>query len=155
MEINLVKEEELEEIAKIYCCSFNYVSSENWTRDAALKLFKYWFERQQDLFFVARQDNKIIGAIVALAKPWFDGVRLQDGEVFVSPEYQKGGIGKKLLIKLIEEGIRKYDTNTFEGITFAREEFPFSWYERIGIKKSDNLMVISGSCKEILNNLKK
>jgi len=155
MKIDLVKKEDLEQVAEIYCNSFNSVSNEGWTKETALRLFEYWFNRQPDLFFIAKDKDKIIGSVVASAKPWFDGVRLQDGEVFVDPKYQKRGVGKQLLIKLIKEGINKYNTNTFEGITFAGAEFPLSWYKRIGMKKSDDLVVISGSCQEMLNNLQK
>ena len=155
MEIILAKEDDIKQIAETYCDSFNLISSEGWTKEAAIKLFEFWFKRQPDLFFVAKDDGKIIGGIVASAKPWFDGVRLQDGEVFVNPEYQKRGIGKQLLSRLIEEGINKYNTNTFEGITFADTDFPLSWYKKIGMQKSDELIVINGSCQEMLNNLKK
>ena len=154
MKIRLVKEDEIEKVASVYIRAFSNTTNENWNLEDTIKLFRYWFTRQPDLFFVALNENIIVGGIVANAKPWYDGIRLQDGEVFIDPTHQRKGIGQELLKKLIEEGIAKYKTNTFEGITFSHTEFPLSWYKRLGMEISQDLVIITGSCKEMLDKLK-
>ncbi|MBO7504680.1 GNAT family N-acetyltransferase [bacterium] len=49
----------------------------------------YWYDRQPDLFFVAEVDGRVVGGIVSGIKPWFDGNRLVDGELFVDKKYQE------------------------------------------------------------------
>ena len=96
-----------------------------------------------------------MGAIVSGIKPWFDGNRLIDGEVFVSSKYQGKHIAKDLFIIHFETAISKYNVKTMEFHTYGDEtEFPQNWYNRIGFKKDNELIIMSGDLKEVLNNLK-
>lgn len=153
-EIILVRKEDIPQIAQVYVKAFGKTHHENWTRENAEKLLYYWYNRHPDLFFVAKNDNIIVGAITMGIKPWWDGMRLQDGELFIDPKYQKQGIGKLLLLRVLEEAIDKYQTSTLEGITFSGNSFPQNWYEKIGLKKSEDLIIVTGNCSEILKNLK-
>jgi predicted N-acetyltransferase YhbS len=153
MNIRLAKKEEISEVAKVYATAFNGVSKESWTLERAGALLQYWVQKQPDLFFVAVDNGKIIGAITMGIKPWFDGVRLQDGELFVSSEYQKQGVGKLLLKKVLEKALAKYQVSTLECVTFAGNTFPKTWYEKIGLKKSEDLIIMTGNCQEIFKRL--
>jgi N-acetylglutamate synthase-like GNAT family acetyltransferase len=155
MEIRLAKGKDLKNIAELYFKIFNEVApDENWSQKQSLNLFRYWIKKQPDMFFVAEENNNIIGGMVANIKPWSDGNRVQDGEIFVAQESQKKSVGTKLFITLLEKAIDKYDVKTFEGITFAGDNFPTSWYKKIGLNQNKDLQLLEGGCKEILKRLK-
>lgn len=88
--IRLVQKTDIEDLSKIYKELYDNADiGENWTLEKAKDLFMYWYEKQNDLFFVAIEDNVPVGAIVSGVKAWFDGPRLTDTELFVSNKCQK------------------------------------------------------------------
>ena len=156
IEIRQARKEDLNEVAELYADVFNEASPyEHWTKDSALALFEYWMERQPDLFFVAEDTGKIIGGVAFNIKPWFDGKRFQDGELFVHKDYRKMSVGTELFIVTLEKAIEKYGVTRIEAITFSQKGFPLNWYEKLGLKKENSLAVITGDCKLLLENLKK
>ena len=95
--IRNVKIEDLNALASIYKELYDDADiGEYWTIENAKKLLEYWYDKQGDLFFVAEEDGKAVGAVMSGVKPWFDGNRLVDTEIFVSKQYQKRHIGKEL-----------------------------------------------------------
>ena len=154
--IRLVKKDDIKLVAPIYKELYDEADiGENWSIESAENLLNYWFDRQGDLFFVAEEDGKPVGAMVSGIKPWFDGNRLIDGEVFVWSEYQGKHIAKDLFIIHFETAVSKYNVKTMEFHTYGDEtEFPQNWYNRIGFKKDKELIIMSGDLKEVLNNLK-
>lgn len=155
MEIRLIKESEIEELAHVFVEAFNSADPEKpWSYENALANLKYWFKKQPDLFYVAIEKDKIIGTTMVNIKPWRTGIRCTDGVLFVDPKSHRSGIGKKLLIRVLEEAIAKYGATSVEAVTFAAKEFPLTWYEKIGISPDKGAVLIKGNCADILNNLK-
>jgi GNAT superfamily N-acetyltransferase len=154
IKIQNIKNSEVKKIASVYKHAFNKVEGNIWNEINSLQLMKYWYKKQKDMFFVAKYKNVIIGGVVAGIKPWFDGNRIIDGELFVDSKYQRLGIGKSLLLKLIKVGMKKYNTKIFEAITFSKNTFPITWYNKIGLKKSKDLVFVLGDCDTILNKLR-
>lgn len=152
---NLKNESDLEIIAEEYASYYNNsVLKEEWTKETAIKLFKYFYNQSSDLFLVAYDNDKPVGVIMSLLKPWWDGMHLEDGEVFVSKEYQKMGIAKRLFKELFKYAIEKYDATTFEAHTYEDENgFPYCWYNRLGFETIDDWKIISGDIKSIINKL--
>lgn len=153
--IRLVKKSDLNDLAIIYKDLYDNADiGENWTIEKAYELLLYWFDKQKDLFFVAEEDNKPIGAIVSGVKSWFDGLRLVDTEIFVSQEYQGKHIAKNLMLQHLKEAKIKYNVNVIEFHTYGEEnEFPQNWYKRIGFKKDEELIIMNGNVEDILNKL--
>lgn len=153
--IRLVKKEDLKELAVIYKNLYDNVDiGEDWTIDAATNLLNYWFDKQQDLFFVAEEDGKPVGAIVSGVKPWFDGYRLIDTELFVSDDYQEKHIGRDLMLEHLKKAKIKYNVKMVEFHTYGDEtQFPQNWYNRIWFKKDEELIIMNGAVGTILNNL--
>ena len=153
--IRLVKKEDLNDLAIIYKDLYDNADiGENWTIEKAYELLLYWFDKQKDLFFVAEEDNKPIGAIVSGIKSWFDGLRLIDTEIFVSQEYQGKHIAKNLMLEHLKEAKIKYNVNVIEFHTYGEEnEFPQNWYNRIGFKKDEELIIMSANVENVLNEL--
>lgn len=98
--------------------------------------------------------KKIIGAVWGQVKPWWNGNKLYDIEIFIKKAFQNKGYSKLLFIKLFEESIRYYSVKDVEAITFNDRPFPLSYYERIQLEKDSQLTLLSGNAKNILYNLK-
>ncbi len=82
--IRNVKLEDIYELAPIYKELYDDADiGEFWTVENAQKLLKYFYDRQKDLFFVAEEEGVAVGAVMSNLKPWFDGYRLNDTEIFV------------------------------------------------------------------------
>jgi ribosomal protein S18 acetylase RimI-like enzyme len=155
MNIRPATEKDLEAVAKLYAEVFNEAApQEHWELAQAVTLFQYWLKRQPDLFFVAEESGRIVGGVAANVKPWFDGNRFQDAELFVHKDYRKGGLGSQLLALALDTAIEKYNVKTFEGITFAGTDFPQSWYDKLGLEKDTALSIITGDCASIIKKLK-
>lgn len=153
--IRNVKLEDIKELAPIYKDLYNDADiGEFWTVENAEKLLGYFYDRQKDLFFVAEENGKAIGAVMSNLKPWFDGNRLNDTEIFVSQEYQHKHIAKDLYKFHLESAKRIYDCKVIEFHTYGDEdEFPQNWYKRIGFKKDEELIIMSANINDVLNNI--
>ena len=156
IEISNVKQlKDLEIIAVEYSDYYNNsVLEEKWTKKSAIKLFKYFYNQAPDLFFIAYDNENPVGVIMTCLKPWWDGMHLEDGEVFVCKEYQQKGIAKMLFKKLFEYAIEKYDATTLEAHTYEDENgFPYCWYKRLEFETIDDWKIISCDIKKIVNKL--
>ena len=153
--IKLVQESDVEILAKIFSTSFSEADKEKpWDINHAQKYLLYWLAKQPDMFFGAYdKDDKPVGAIAVNIKPWRTDVRCSDGVVFVDIEHQKQGIAKLLFNKVINEAMTKYGAKSFEAVTFAGNEFPLTWYKKIGINPDEHAVLIKGACDDILNKL--
>ncbi len=152
--IRPMREEDLNEVAVLYVDVYGKVDiGEKWDKKSAYKLMKYWLSRQGDLAIVAVYGKKIIGGFVAGIKPWWDGNHLVDGEIFVDYDYHKLGIGIKLSKAMYKTALDKYDITNIDLVTFGKNGFPLSWYESLGFKIDDQLIMISGKPKSVIKKL--
>lgn len=59
--IRLVKEDDIKELVPIYKQLYDDAQiGEFWSIESAEKLLKYWYEKKQDLFFVAEKNGKAV-----------------------------------------------------------------------------------------------
>lgn len=153
--IRKVKLEDIKDLAPIYKELYDDVDiGEFWSIENAEKLLSYWYNKQQDLFFVDEENGKAIGAVMSGVKPWFDGNRLIDTEIFVSKEYQKNNIARKLYKIHLEEAKRIYNANVIEFHTYGNEEeFPQNWYKKIGFRKNEELIIMNAKIEDVLKNI--
>ena len=153
--IRLVKKNDINELAKIYKDLYDNVDiGENWTIEKATELLTYWYNKQGDLFFVSEEDGKPVGAIMSGVKSWFDGLRLNDTEIFVSNEYQGKHIAKDLMLEHLKQAKIKYNAKMIEFHTYGDEdEFPQNWYNRIGFEKDSELIIMHADIENVLNKL--
>lgn len=153
--IRLVKKSDLNALAPIYKELYDNADiGEYWTIESAEKLLNYWYEKQKDLFLVAEEKDEVVGAIMSGIKPWFDGNRLIDSEIFVSSKYQGKHIAKDLFVSHLKKAKELYDVKIMEFHTYGdEEEFPQCWYNRIGFKKDNELIIMNGSVDDVLDKL--
>jgi len=152
---NLMKEEDIDIIAEAYADYYsNSVLEEKWTKESAAKLFRYFYNHNKELFLVAYDNDKPIGVITSVLKPWWDGNHLEDGEIFVIPECRQKGVGKLLLKALFENAVSKYNAQILEAHTYEdKNGFPYSWYKKLGFETIDDWKIISGDIKEIMKKI--
>ncbi len=151
--IRTLKKEEISAVASIYTEAFSQADiDKSWTQKKAEEFINWWFEHQPDLFFVATHKEQLIGGIVAGVKPWWNHNNLTDGELFIDPNFQRQGVGKELIKTLLEKAIRKYEIVEFESLVDKGDEFPLSWYRKLGMTET-TLVHIAGKPKVILKKL--
>ncbi len=149
----LKKKDDLEILAEEYASHYNSVLKENWTKESCIKMFEYFYTNFPDLFFVAYDNEKPVGVVMSVLKPWCDGNHLDDVEILVCREYQHKGIAKKLFKTLFEYAINQYNATTFNAHTYEDENgFPYAWYKRLGVETID-WKIISGDIRQIINKL--
>lgn len=155
IKIRLAEEKDLNELAEIYTIAYNSLNiGENWTSESAYKLLKYMFEDQPDLFFTAEVEGKIIGSIVATVRPWWDGNHLIEGEIFIHPDFQKKGIGVKLIKKLFTVAKEKYGVIAWDTYTHIVYENPLAWYKSLGFEEIKHWTMITGDVDKVLATIK-
>lgn len=153
--IRLVSESDLPTLAKIYKEAYNSLNiGENWDDATALLLMKHLYKEQSDLFFVAEENGNMVGGIVALVKPWWDGNHLTDGEVFIASRHQKKGVGTRLIKHLFTEAFKKYKVVSWDTFTHRIYEHPLKWYKGMGFEEIEQWVMITGDIKGVLKKLK-
>jgi len=151
-----MKKGDLQLLSEIYVDVYTkFDVGERWTVNTAKKMLTYFFKQQPDLSFVAEYRGKIVGAFIAIVKPWCDGNHLTDGEVFVHPDYQRFGIGKELSKVIYKTAITNHDIKAISFVTFRKFEFPLKWYKSHGFKENEDSIMITGDAKDILRKLEK
>ncbi len=107
--IRFAKLKDLKDITDIYNYAILKTNATFDTKTKTLTDQKKWFKEHgtKNPILVAEHDNKIVGW-VALSKyntkcAYSDTAELS---LYVKPEYQRKGIGKKLMGRIIEEGKR-------------------------------------------------
>lgn len=145
----------IEELADLYIRIYKDTNpKEKWDTCSARKFITYFYELCPDLFFIAKKKEKIIAGIWGPIKPWWDGHKVYDLEIFVDKEYQGIGISKLILAHYFEVAIKKYNVNSVEAITFSDRKFPLCYYEKIALSKDRQLVLLEGKAQEISEKLK-
>jgi len=151
--IRLVKQEDLIPLSEIYkdlyCSS---ILNENWTNQTAYELLNFFYTLNKDIFVIAEIDKKVVGAVMSLVKPWHDGNRLIETEIFVSKAYQHKGIASKLFHEHFRLAMEKYNVNIIEAHTYQEENgYPLNWYKKQGYDVIDDWYVINANIKDAYN----
>lgn len=134
MNIRLYHHSDQEEVVRIWKTVFNYDSPHN----DPLAAIKRKEKQKDNLFFVAEEDQKIIGTIMA----GYDGHRGWIYSLAVAPESREKGIGTKLL-RRAEEELMKLDCPKInlqvlpsnEGVTDFYKKNGYLIEERISMGK--------------------
>lgn len=151
----LAKKEDLQLLSEIYTISYNSLNiGEKWTQSSAYKLIKYLFEDQPDLFFVAIENEKVVGGIVATVRPWWDGNHLIEGEIFIHPDFQKKGIGVKLIKQLFTTAKEKHSVVSWDTFTHRVYKNPLAWYKELGFEEIKHWVMITGNIDKVLKKIK-
>lgn len=154
--IELAKKNDLSQCAEILRDIYNNnVLSEGWTVESSNAICEFYFKLNPDLFFVARNEDEVVGFTFSYIKPWADGNQLMAEELSVKESYRKQKIASQLLKTLVETAKQKYNITCVNGTTYNGEnKMPYSWYERIGFKKVEDLFLIESHPDDIIKSIK-
>ena len=135
--IRLATQGDLDELAAIYAeCMTGAPGGELWSHDRAKRFLSMWLVRQPMLFFVAELDGKIVGGNVGDIKPYFDGPRFTDGEMFVSPTVRHRGVARALLERRVEDASRLYGVVAMETLANGNSDAVLEWFSRLGFSRT-------------------
>ena len=131
IQIELMKEEQLDDVANIFLSSFNDLG-EGWTFETSRKNIEEGFFG--DCHYVARIDGKIVGFILAIPLTRELGQELFVSSIAILPEFQNQGIGKQLWDKMESFG----KENKFVAIRLLTNPHlkSFDWYKEMGFEES-------------------
>mgnify|MGYP001599383673 CR=1 FL=1 len=147
--IRKTKKRDIGELSKIYKRVYDRPKDGgDWSIKRAKDLLNFYFTLKTFIGLTAVIDGKIVGALFSFVKPWHDGNRLGEGELFVDPEYQNQRIGTKLFLKINEIGEKK-GCKIHEMLVYGRVE---RWYKKLGVKES-GLKHMEGNIKEIIRRI--
>jgi len=156
VEITLAQKEDLAQCANILKEIYNNnVLNEGWSKESSNAICEFYFKLNPDLFFVAKNEDEVVGFTFSYIKPWADGNQLMIEELSVKESYRKLKIASKLLRTLVETAKQKYNITCVNGTTYNSEkDMPFSWYKRIGFVKVNDLYLIEANPNDIINKIK-
>jgi GNAT superfamily N-acetyltransferase len=152
--IKPVEQCDIESIANLYIEVYAIANPvEKWNTESARAFVEHFFTLSPDLFFIGKDNDVVIAGAWGVIKPWWNGNKLYDIELFIKPDYQGHGYSRLLFKRLFETAIAKYKAIFAEAITFNDRIFPINYYERIGFDKSKQLTLIEGNVADILDKL--
>lgn len=143
------------EIAALYKDTYNKILDEGWTQESAENYINYNYDKQPDLFFVAKDDDQIKGYTFGYIKPDADGNHLICEDFVVDDSVRKNGVGKKIKKMLVDEAIKNYNVSQLEASTYHGENgMPMKWYEKLGWYRQPYFL-IQAKPHEVSQNLAK
>ncbi len=144
----------IDELTNLYVKIYKKTNpQEKWDIVSAKKFIMYFYELCPDLFFVAKLNEKIIAGIWGPVKPWWDGNKVYNLEIFIDNEYQGKGLSKFMFFHYFDIAIKKYNVNSVEALTFNDRDFPLSFYHKISLNKDRQLVLLEGKAQEVISKL--
>lgn len=111
-------------------------SFQDWSIENAKKYLMQSFLTSPDFCFMAiNEDKEILGAIFSKIGPSKSGNMLVIESLQVLNKYRNNGVGKSLLKHIVKEASKNHILN-ISMLSPEKNDFPSSWYERIGFKKT-------------------
>lgn len=109
-----------------------------WTAETGVAYLNDYFETKKFVGFVIEEDEKIIGALFAHEKIWWNNSELYIDEMFVLPEMQGNGLGSRL-IKTAEKYVKKYN---LAGLTLCTNKYAPApkFYRKNGFQDNEVIM---------------
>lgn len=153
--VRLVEEPDLLLLAQMYIAVYEKTNpSEIWTNESAYDFIRFFYNNCADLFFVLEVNGVLAGATWGQIKPWWNGNKIYNFEIFVCNEHQNKGLSKQLLLYFFTEAREKYSVSTIEVITFSDRTFPLCYYEKLSIIPDKQLILLEGNMEEIVRRIK-
>ncbi len=106
--------------AEILCAVYNNEMWQcRWTIETGVAYLEDYSEGKKFVGFVIEENEKIIGALFAHEKIWWNNSELYIDEMFILPEMQRGGYGS-MLINAAEEYVKEH---SLAGITLCTNKY--------------------------------
>lgn len=129
---------DLDVLSALYSrCMAGAPGDEQWSLPRARAFLAMWLQRQPDLFFVAEVDGRVVGGNVCDLKPYFDGPRFTEGEMFVEPAVRHLGIARALLQRRLSEAGPRYGVVAMETMANGHSPIVLDWFTRLGFQRTE------------------
>ncbi|MBN2434215.1 MAG: GNAT family N-acetyltransferase [Spirochaetes bacterium] len=139
--VDIDSKEIIKDCADLYVCVFNSEPwNDRWNMETAFERLTDFFDTPR-FFGAAVWDNgKLIAAIIGNSERYFSGDYYNLKEMFVSPEYQRAGVGKKLL-KYVKKRLAENKIDSI--ILFTSNEFyTVGFYKKNGFIVLGNMRML-------------
>jgi GNAT superfamily N-acetyltransferase len=78
--------------------------NESWeSMDVVKNLFINHYKNNYFIGYIAIKNEKVVGVSLGFTKPWIKGLEYYIDEFFIDPDYQRQGIGSKLMTCIKDE----------------------------------------------------
>ena len=137
--IRPIQKKDISGCAEILCAVYNNeIWRDRWTIETGIAYLEDYFEARKFVGFVIEEDEKIIGAMFAHEKIWWNNSELYIDEMFVLPEMQGNGLGSRL-IKTAEKYVKKYN---LAGLTLCTNKYAPApnFYRKNGFEANEAIM---------------
>ncbi len=132
MQIRLMTINDYKDVYKLWL-SCNGIGLNNL--DDSKSGIEKFLKRNPDTCFVALEENKIIGSILT----GNDGRRGYIYHTAINPDYQRKGIGRKLVNTAVN-ALKDKDINKVALVVFKENSFGNEFWEKIGFSKRNDLV---------------
>lgn len=144
MRIRVLEEKDIESCADILCSVYNNeLWMCRWSRETAIEYLRDFFDMKKFVGYVAEEDKKVVAALFAHEKVWWNNSEVFIEEMFVNPEYQGKGIGTALLLE-VEKYIKE---KSLAGITLSTNKYAPApkFYSKNGFENCEHVMFMAKS----------
>lgn len=118
--IRKMQKDDIPACAEILCAVYNNEMWQCcWTMETGIAYLEDYFETKKFVGFVIEENDKIIGAMFAHEKIWWNNSELYIDEMFIHPEKQRGGYGS-MLINAAEEYTNEHN---LAGLTLCTNKY--------------------------------
>ncbi len=136
--IERAKEEDLEELAKVYLEGYRGLEEYSYTHPEDVRAYMRWlWKRDPEGIFVAKVDGRIVGFVAGDAN-WFSKREHKKvgaiHEIVILPEYQGMGIGHALMEKILDY-FRNKGLHTAELWVGDENHRAIEFYRNFGFKE--------------------
>jgi GNAT superfamily N-acetyltransferase len=130
MIIKTCEPEDIEPCAKLFAEVYSEPPyNEAWDSSDAITYLARFREIDPDRCFIAKENNKVVGAIFSFSYPWHSKKTICIQELFVSPEHRRKGIGRQLLFKI------NHGQRIGAWLVAHRESDAAEFYEKMGFSQ--------------------
>lgn len=118
--IRRMQKDDISACAEILCAVYNNEMWQcRWTAETGTAYLEDYFEAKKFVGFILEVEGKIIGALFAHEKIWWNNNELYIDEMFILPEKQRGGYGS-MLINAAEEYVKNH---SFARLTLCTNKY--------------------------------
>lgn len=145
MNIREMKAEDIAGCAEILCSVYNNELWQcRWSKEIAIEYLTDFFQMKKFIGYILEEDEKILGAIFAHEKVWWNNSEVFVEEMFILPEFQRKGYGSLLLEKM-EEYI---ENRKLAGMTLSTNRYAPAplFYKKNGFVDCEHILFM---CKEV------
>ena len=126
-------------LAGIMCAVYNNEMWQcRWTVETGIAYLEDYFEGNKFVGFTLVENSKIVGALFAHEKIWWNNSELFIDEMFVHPELQRKGYGS-MLINAAEEYVKEHN---LAGLTLSTNKYAPApnFYRKNGFADNEFIM---------------